>query len=270
MTWLTDLETASGGKPVLLVEGNIDTRILADFLTQLSPGWEVQFVMLSAGSKSRVIEGVRDHDPDWAGVVDTDEWSPAEVQLALTSVPRVRALPRFCLENYFCLPQEIWQAIPPAQRNRIDETQFAQPILAQLPAWVAHGAMWRVIRGRREHLLHRSGFPAELDRAPVTDLSQIRSILTAWYEQLDPDRIISEYQQELTEAEKLASDDQLKTYIHGKKFFRQVVVPTLNQFFDQTRTDIWLQRLTQAPQGLSAPTDLHNFLTDVLALITTQ
>lgn len=269
MSWLKNLEAQAGGKRVLLVEGNIDTRILAYFLTQISSDWNMQFVMLPAGRKSRVIEGVQTHHPEWAGVIDTDEWPPDEVRRVLLPDSRVSTLPRFCLENYFCLPVEIWPAIPPAQRKDMEFDAFARPILAHLPDWVAHGAMWRVMRRTRKNLLHHRGFPAELDQAPVTDLGKIRSILTSWHEQLDPDRIIAEYQQELAKTEEQTANDQLATYIHGKKFFHRVIVPTLNQFFDQAKADIWLQRFTQVPQGLVAPPDLHQFLTTVLTTLTT-
>ena len=161
--WLQDLEARSGGKTVLLVEGNIDTGILAHFLTQISPGWDARIVLLPARFKSRVIKAVRDYHPEWAGIVDTDEWSPDDVQKELENAPRIKALPRFCLENYFCVPEELWDTLPPIQRQAInDDSNRLKPILEELPAWVAYGAMWRVIRGRRKGLLHESGFPQSL------------------------------------------------------------------------------------------------------------
>ena len=269
--WITEIEKQAQGKPVLLVEGNIDVDILTYFLHKISLDWEAWIVLRSAGFKSRVIEGVRDYYPnDWAGVVDRDEWPPDAVQAELKDISQVKVLPRFCLENYFCVPTELWDALPSIQQKRIsdDVGDFARPILTQLPDWVAHGAMWRVIRNRRKGLLHESGFPAKLDDAPVTDLDEIMVILQAWHDQLDPDQIISAYQQELSQAKKLSPNQQLKTYIHGKKFFRQVVVPTLNQFYKPTGANTWLQRFSQPEMArLIVPPDLKEFLAEILGIL---
>lgn len=266
--WVQEIEDRAGGKSVLLVEGDVDTRILAYFLDQVSPEWEARTILRSAGHKSRVIEGVKNYHPEWGGIVDTDEWTPEQVQKELVPTPRVKALPRFCLENYFCVPEELWEAIPPAQRKVVENNPnpLVQPISTVLPDWVAHGAMWRVIRNRRTGLLNQSGFPAKLDNAPITNLVEIRCILKSWHAQLDPDQIISEYQQELSEAQHLTIDKQLKSYIHGKKFFNQVITPTLNQLFGQQSADTWLENFTQAPYGLIIPADLREFLLEMLNL----
>ena len=265
--WIKKLEDQSGGKPVLVVEGNIDVSLLSRFLTQVSPGWETQFVMGSATRKSRVIEAIRDYHPEWAGIIDTDEWPPNQVPEALKDTPTVKPLPRFCLENYFCIPQEIWTALPENQRQTLDNdpSRLQEPILAKLSDWVAHGAMWRVIRKRRKGLLYESSFSAELDRSPVTDLSEIRNILTIWHDHLNPDQIIAKYQAELNDAIKLSSIEQLKSYIHGKKFFRQVVTPNLNQLFSPTTANDWLQRFGR---NLVPPADLQEFLLNMVNLLT--
>jgi len=266
--WVQEIEDKSGSKPVLLVEGDVDTRIVAYFLEQVSPGWETGVILLSAGYKSRVIEGVRNYHPEWVGIIDTDEWTLDQVQRELTQLPRVRALPRFCLENYFCVPEELWSALPLIQQEAVgnDPSRLAQPVLTLLPDWVAHGAIWRVIRSRRTGLLNQSGFPAKLDNVPVTDLAEIRRILESWHAQLDPDQIINEYQQALDIAQRLTTDEQLKSYVHGKKFFNQVIVSTLNQLFGQRDAYTWLQTFTQPPYGLNTPPDLEEFLLEVLNL----
>lgn len=126
--------------------------------------------------------------------------------------------------------------------------------------------MWRVIRNRRRGLLYESDFPAKLESKPVTELLEIRQILEAWHEQLDPNQIIDDYQRELTAAQKLTTDEKLKVYIHGKKFFKQVMVPTLNTLFGQARTIIWLERFIEGSSKLAPPPDLQSFLEDVLNL----
>ncbi len=272
-TWITDLEDEAGGKPVLLVEGDIDERVLIYFLMQVSPNWEAQFKIHLAGSKENVFRGVKTYHPEWGGIVDSDGRSIDYIQANLKDVHRVRTLPRFCLENYFCVPDELWSALPPGQKAALanDVQRLAKPILAALPDWVAHGAMWRVIHGRRQDLLYEHSFPAKLDREPVTDRVEIRQILEGWHAQLDPDLILEEYDRELAAAQTLNAEEQLKTYVHGKKFFKRVVVQTLNRLFPQNkqRSGKWQEDLTRTPAaGLPLPADLKDFLADVVELFT--
>lgn len=271
--WIEKLEERAGGKPVLLVEGTVDERVLTYFLTQVSSGWESSFMMLSAGSKKKVIKGIKNYHPEWVGIVDSDGWSIDDIQTELREVHRVRTLPRFCLDNYFCVADELWDALPSIQKEAIDNdlNRLTIPILSSLLNWVAHGAMWRVMRKRYNQLLYKSGFPAKLDREPVTDRAEIRQILESWHAQLDPDLILGEYDRELAAAQTLSAEEQLKIYVHGKKFFKRVVVRTLNDLFKQQhqRTSKWQENLTRTPAaGLPLPADLEHFLTDIVDLLT--
>ncbi len=255
-----------GEKPALVVEGKDDIDAFTYFLNQSSLDWNKHVLIRSVDKKDRVITAVK-NNPHWAGIVDVDEWSPTEVAQQLKNVPRVKVLPRFCLENYFCVPTEIWAALPLASKNKVDFYRLNQPILDELPKWVKHGAIWRVIRTRRTSLLYKSGFPQKLDDTPVED-AEIRPILTEWHNQINPDRIIAEYEIELAEAQQRTSNDQLKCYVHGKKFFNRVVVPTLNILFGQANETEWVNRLTQQ-NGLRVPDDLRIFLSEILNLFVT-
>lgn len=117
--WLKQVEEKAVAKPVLLVEGNTDLRILSYFLEQVSPGWAAQIVMLPAKRKSKVIEGIQTYHPEWVGIVDKDEWPVDRTVEVLQDTPRVKALPRFCLENYFCVPDELWAALPSTSKQRL-------------------------------------------------------------------------------------------------------------------------------------------------------
>ncbi len=266
--WLREIENEAGEKPVLLVEGNTDRRILAYFLEQVFATWNVHLVMLSAKGKSQVIQAISDDHPAWVGIVDQDEWDPQQINDKITN-PRVKVLPRFCLENFFCVPDELWGAMPDRLKTTQPQAfpQLKKIILDSLSDWVAHGAMWRIIRNRRAGLLYDSGFPAKLDRAPVTDIDEIKAILKEWQVQLDPDQVISEYQTELTQVNHtLKPERQLREYIHGKKYYRQVIVPALNSIFQPTDADAWLERFTSSTEGLKVPPDLYNVLTEILEL----
>jgi len=97
--WIRRIKEQAKDKAVLLVEGNTDLHILGYFLNQVSPNWDAQIVMRSANRKSQVIEGIK-YRPEWVGIVDKDEWAPTQIASQLQHVPRVKTLPRFCIESY--------------------------------------------------------------------------------------------------------------------------------------------------------------------------
>ncbi len=262
-SWITDVERLALGKPVLLVEGADDVVLLGHFLSQHAPGWDLRLHLAAAGGKQRVITGVAVHRPGWIGVVDLDEWNPDDVQNGVERSPRLRALPRFCIESYFCHPAELWAALPPNQQARMgnDLQALSTPILEQLPDWVAHGAMWRVLR----QLYHATRLPAALESAPVTDEAEIRRILEEWHTRLSPDQVLSQYRQKLDTARRLSSDTQLTSSIHGKKFYNAIVVQTLDLLFSGKGADDWLQKFRDAP--IRPPDDLKELLDWILNLV---
>ncbi len=261
--WIREVESQARGNLVLLVEGDDDVLLFRHFLTQHKPGWDVRLYLASAGSKSHVISGVAAHQPDWIGVVDLDEWSLEDLQEAVARSPRLRALPRFCIESYFCSPMELWRALPHVQRSLVndDPQKLIGPIVAALPDWVAHGAMWRVLRQ-----LHRTArLPTQLENEPVTDEVEIRRILQTWHDRLAPDKVIEQYHQVIDIAKQLSQDEQLTRHVHGKKFYSQVVVPILNHLFSQQGADDWLQRFRD--EKMQPPQDLRDLLDWILSLI---
>lgn len=266
--WVKEIVDNAGNKRVLLVEGKRDRAVLSYFLNQVYPEWNSKFVLHAAESKKRVIDCIQYYRADWVGIVDKDEWSPKQIEELGRELPRLKVLPRFCIENYFCVPKELWSALPLNQKETINNEfdRLAKPLMAVLPNWLSHGVMWRVIMNRRRDLLNESGFPAKLDREPITDLDEIRRILETWHKQLDPDAIISEYQQELAAAEKRDSVDELQHFVHGKKFLSSVVVPALNKIFTQASVDVWLGQLMRDDRGFSIPSDLQGFLSEVIGL----
>jgi hypothetical protein len=263
LLWLRDVEDRAAGKPVLLVEGDDDVMLLGHYLTQHAPGWETRLVLLPAQGKQRVVSGVCVHRPDWIGVIDLDEWNPDDLAKAATRSSRLLILPRFCIESFFCHPDEIWKAIPLTQRQRVgdDPEVLRQPILAALPDWVAHGAMWRVLR----RLYHAARLPAELEQAPITDEAEIRRILETWHKSLAPDLVMQQYRGELAVARQLGPNEQIQRYVHGKKFYNQVVVQILDGLFSGKGADDWLQKFQDAK--IQPPPDLQGILDQILHLV---
>ena len=181
------------------------------------------------------------------------------MQEAVARSPHLRALPRFCIESYFCHPRELWAALP--ARVDDDPQNLAAPLLTALPDWVAHGAMWRVLR----QLYRVARLPARLENEPVTDEAEIHQILLAWHDQLAPDRVVEQYRRELHTAKQLSQDEQLTRYVHGKKFYNQVVVQILDRLFSGRGADDWLQRFRD--EKMQPPQDLRELLDWILGFI---
>jgi hypothetical protein len=259
--WVIEIEALARGLPVVLVEGEEDETWLGHFLDAHAWGWRSRLYLALAGGKRRVIQAVTSHRPAWLGIVDRDDWREADIRVAAAESNHLHILPRFCVESYLCDPSELWIALPQQQRDKVggDIVSLAKPITDALPAWVAHGAMWRVLREIHEV----TRFPSELEEHPVTGETQIRQILTSWHEKLAPDVVLEQYHSELARGRALSETEQLHHYIHGKRFFSQVVVQVLDQAFSGKGADDWQQKLRDAP--LLPPPDLVALLDRVLA-----
>jgi hypothetical protein len=263
-SWLQEIEDLAGGRSVLLVEGPDDDVILSYFLGNHRPGWNLRLFIGQAGGKPEVIRGLK-HRPQWIGVVDRDVWSQAEMDEAHRGTPRLRVLPRFCIESYFCVPEELWPALPPSHRSVVEDDidRLKQPILDALPDWVAHGAMYRVLRVRAAGVRSRDVFPHALQASPVTDEDEIRKILETWHRYLDPESILVEYRAERQNGLSLPVNEQLTRYVVAKKFFEQVVVPTLDDLFGATDKK-WLERFRDG--NIQPPAELAALFEEILGL----
>lgn len=268
--WISEIDSQAGGLPVVLVEGVDDIALYAHFFDQHAPGWDRRFIIKAAGGKRPLWAALTSHRPGWIGIVDHDEWDSDRIAEAVAMSQRLNALPRFSIESYFCHPDDLWAAIPPVRRAQLpDRRLFDQPIYDQLTAWVRHGALWRVLRS----LYRQTDFPEELERGPVPvddDLShdaRVQQILADWHQNLVPSRMMAAYHAELQSARQRPADDQIRTYVHGKKFYRQVVVPVLNNLYRSMggSGDGWLEAFRNA--GIQPPLDLRQLLDWVLSLL---
>jgi len=259
--WLRDIESRRGSLPVLLVEGEDDRLWFEHFLDQHSSGWRSRFAIFPAEGKQRVLSGINTYHPaDWVGIVDLDEGFPEDLQNRIANCPRIRALPRFCLESLFIVPEEIWQVVPDSQKEQVEMAAWESAILTEVPAWVVHGAMWRVLR----RIYQNNRLPEGLDREPVTDRARIVQILETWHESLSPNQVMAEYDRELASAQLLPVEEQLRTYIHGKKFLRQVVIQKMDQHFHGRGLDYWMEGFRRSK--IQPPADLTALLDWVLGL----
>jgi len=191
--------------------------------------------------------------------------SAAQIIQEQLAAPNVQILPRFTAENYWIDPGELWSLIPPQVRVALADAQAQLRIAldAQRAAWTAHGAMWCVMLGRQAAL--NLGFPAELIDSPVTDEEKIRAILNGWHDHLKPEDILAEYRAERDKALARPEHEQYAQVIHGKRFFRKVVVRELSKAFHLPNKPHgeWAADLLASTTGV--PTDLRPVLEKLLA-----
>lgn len=243
------------GTRVLVVEGEDDKAFIASLLDKRNPGqWTKQWTVGVAEGKQNVIR-ILAEESSWRGVVDRDEWSDAAAEKAHLSNPKLFVLPRFCMENYFIEPDELWAALPPEQQARIGtkEADFKAALTANLAAWLRHGALWHAVNPLWDGL-RAIGFKDKLlELGTAQNDTEIQDTLKKWHDHLEPSVIFAEFQKHLTAAHTASPDVQYRKWIHGKRFFSQEVVPVLNQYLGQAKTNVWMVNLRKA---LLVPKDL--------------
>lgn len=252
-------QVAATGVRVLVVEGIDDKRVVEAFLDKISPGtWETRWCVGIAGNKQNVLR-ILDNQVTWLGLVDRDEWSENAATSAAgvaSRAGRLHVLPRFCMESYFINPHEIWTALPAVQQQAIQggEATLDAEIKVGLESWLRHGALWHAVNPLWDGL-HSRGFKDRLlDHANAQDDALIRQTLADWHQFLDPQRIFADFQTHLTAASAAGEEEQFRRWVHGKRFFNQKVVPTLNHLLIQKSADDWSRDLSRI---LPVPADLQ-------------
>lgn len=248
-------------KQVLVVEGEDDRVFIESLLTQRAPGaWEPQWVIGVAGGKSRLLQ-ILNAEAKWFGLVDRDEWTAADAaaQQAVFS-RRLFVLPRYCMENYFTVPAELWVMLEPAQQARVANgwPAFEVALTAPIAQWVRHGALWHAVnplwRG-----LHSRGFKdALLDftASQQSDLD-IQTKLQEWHTYLDPQPILTSFRANLAAAAALSPAEQATQWVHGKRFFREhiaIELPALIGVHQQSAD----KTLAELQKRMMLPADLHS------------
>ena len=222
------------GKKVLLVEGPDDELAFRSWLGKLDVNWENRWVVASAGKKANVLD-LLTLEPDWVGVVDRDEWTAQNIAEKQRDIPNLWVLPRFCLENYLCDPNELWAMLPLMQQQKIQgglETLGAA-ITVDLHQWLQHGALWHVINPLWEGL-RALGFKERLlDIQQAGNDQAIRQTLNDWHRFLEPTVIWTDYQARLAEVTGWPVGQQLQSGVHGKQFFPMVVHTALTQLLGE-------------------------------------
>ena len=243
------------GKKVLLVEGPDDELAFRSWLGKLDVNWENRWVVASAGKKANVLD-LLTLEPDWVGVVDRDEWTAQNIAEKQRDIPNLWALPRFCLENYLCDPDELWAMLPPAQQQKIQGgyQTLHTAITGELRLWCQHGALWQVINPLWEGL-RALGFKERLLNIQQAGNEQaIRQTLNDWHQFLEPTVIWTDYQARLAEVTGWPVGQQLQSGVHGKQFFPMVVHTALTQLLGENAKAS--ERQNRLLQNAQPPVDL--------------
>ena len=244
------------GKKVLLVEGPDDELAFRSWLGKLDVNWENRWVVASAGKKANVLD-LLTLEPDWVGVVDRDEWTAQNIAEKQRDIPNLWVLPRFCLENYLCDPNELWAMLPLMQQQKIQgglETLGAA-ITVDLHQWLQHGALWHVINPLWEGL-RALGFKERLlDIQQAGNDQAIRQTLNDWHQFLEPTAIWTDYQARLAEVTGWPVGQQLQSGVHGKQFFPMVVHTALTQLLGENAKAG--ERQNRLLQSARSPADLQ-------------
>ena len=221
-------------KRALIVEGTDDINAFESFLTKVHPDWARHWVVALAGKKTEVLAIVK-KEAKWIGVVDRDEWSQQKIDDIQGEINNLWVLPRYCIENYLIVPEELWLALPVKQQAKITGGVEAlnQIIKADLLRWRCHGVLWAVINPLWEGLRIIGFKEALLDPDIATNDEEIKQKLVEWHSFLEPEQIWQQYQQALTAVAGQSENEQFKYCFHGKLFYERVVNPLLNDLLGQ-------------------------------------
>ena len=248
----TILETKiTEGKRALIVEGKTDELVFTQLLKKVDPQWETRWVLAEVGGKRNVVE-ILAAQPTWLGVVDRDEWDNAQISQRQQQLRNLLVLPRFCIENYLVIPSELLSGLPAMRRaNLPPEREVAvQSITAliteNLDSWIQFGAAWSIINPLWDEL-RSLGFNRDLlDPQQVITEQGFLTHCQRWYEHLDPGLLLQRYQNKLSEIRQLPVDEQLRTIVHGKKFYKAVVTPAFMRLLTMPKAisvDVWFREM---------------------------
>lgn len=218
-------------KKVLVVEGPTDVQMLNLMLDKPEFKREnpmSRWIIGAAGGKTQVLKFL-ERQPEWHGLVDRDAWTQEEIHEAIRRHPNLHLLPRFCLENFLIDPEEIYPALkslrilPPSCTKQA----LTNKIQAAFPHALAHGALWRVIQPLYDGLMARGFNGVLLDFEREFDREAIYMHIDEWHRYLSPGPLMADYERMLKEGRALSEEQALRTWIHGKSFWRFVVLPAL-------------------------------------------
>lgn len=229
----TQLIGATGAK-VLIVEGPDDVDAFRIFLGRRFPEWERGWRIVDAGNKRQALQ-ILSKEPTWIGLVDHDEWTQEERERHLANTPNLVVLPRFCLESYLIDPEELWQAFPEKQQQKIaGGLPQLQTALAQHKAsWLRHSALWHVINPLWRRLTALGFTSGVLNTQNIPDDATLLRTLQSWHATLDAQATLGAVHRQLAELQTKSDKELFASWIYSKAFYPQVVHRLLDDLLGQ-------------------------------------
>lgn len=251
---IRDTQVGATEKRVLVVEGEGDVAAYSQFLKKQFSDWERTWSVAPAGSKKIAI-AIAQRAPDWLVLVDRDEWSEEQIARYQRETPNLLVLPRFCLESYLVDPEELWQAFPPKQREKVPGglEQLRVALLADLASWQRHAALWKAINPLWTGLRALGFKDTLLKTQTIPDDVVVKATLQQWSDYIDAPRIFDEFQLAMVEIDSLSVPDFLRHRLYAKDFYPRVVHPLLDRLLGQRSEPERRQALYQT---LPVPEDL--------------
>jgi len=261
-----DWSTLGESQKGLAVEGKDDKAIIEAFLNTgekqgLWQNWRLRIEVKVAGKLDQVLSEMQlDNSRVW-GLIDRDWRTDNELTSWQNQYPRLRVLPRIMIENYCIDPQEVEQMLPPKKRL----PNLRADIEAERDLWVQNGALWQSLHqsGAFEFCRgHEQGYPMALLHMPVTEETKIQTQFDAWHAHLQPKDVLLHYQQ-MVETFRANGIHHYTRHIHGKNFFKQVVVKVLNRHLGQKSEAWWMETLFGSDE-ITCPQDIAPVLQHVI------
>jgi hypothetical protein len=254
-------------KKGLAVEGKVDKIVIEAFLDAGEKGgywtdWRAQVRVEAAGSSQAVLQELTPVDNRIWGLIDRDWRTDTEVGDLQKRFHQLLILPRVTIENYCIDPDELSQMLPPARSM----ATLKADIESYKDDWIQNGALWQVMHDRGADNFcrgHLDGYPQALLHRPVTVDADIETQLQSWHVQLNPADIMSAYRTKIADFRSNTSSHYTR-YIHGKNFFRQIVVGAiLNPSLGPKTAEMWLDDLfSNVPM---CPADIVPVLTQAVS-----
>ncbi len=243
-------------KPALLVEGTDDASLFRILLSRkLGAEWESDWALADVGSK-KIVTDILAQETDWLGIVDRDEWTDEVIAAKQDELENLFVLPRFCLESYAVVPDELWEALPQKMQGKVAGglEALTSEIMQDKGKWLRHGVLWSEINPLWSGL-RALGFKEKLlDFDVAQDDDIIKETLNEWHGYLDPDLIFHSFVDKLNRVSELPVKNQLHKWIHGKQFFLEHVHHVLNKYLGQSDAQ---SRMMKIFRSLALPKDLE-------------
>jgi hypothetical protein len=245
---MVDWSVLGLSKKGLAVEGKTDKLAIEAFLDAGEIGghwstWRSKISVEIAGDSSQVIKELGKNPRIW-GLIDRDWLTEPEVKALEAEYPQLFVLPRVTIENYCIDPKDLSSLLPANQLARLPNLHA--DIEAHRADWIQNGALWQALHENGAHEFcrgHEDGYPMALLHKLVVVEADIEAQLKKWHSQLDPSSIMPAYQSTLKKY-RANSAQNYSNHIHGKNFFKQVIVSKiLNPSIEQRADFDWLKDL---------------------------